>query len=87
MGYHCDVFYEFGQKRVETCVFGLFLMKQDQIDGETVADGWAGTEKQKPLEIQKYLSPTGRPTNRPTYRIACLRLKRFYLANTSIEVQ
>ena len=39
----------------------MFEVKQGQIHGKTVADGWAGAVMQKPLAIQKrYLSTDGR---------------------------
>ena len=37
-------------------------LKQDQIHGRTVVDGWAGAIMQKPPAIQKYPLRTDQPT-------------------------
>ena len=53
------------------------LIKQCQIHGSPVADGWAGAVVQKPLVIQKGYRTDG-PTYRPTRQgvVACPRLKK-----------
>ena len=49
--------------------------KQGRIQGNTVADGWAGAVVRKPLGIQKCDVPTFRPTDTASSGVACLRLK------------
>ena len=49
--------------------------KQDRIDGNPVADGWAGAVMRKPLGIQKCCRRTDGPTETTRCRVACPRLK------------
>ena len=55
------------------------LEKEGRINGNPVADGWAGAVMQKPIAIQKCDGRTDGPTDGPTdtarCRVACPRLK------------
>ena len=52
-------------------IFAIVVRKLGRIHGNPVADGSAGAEMRKPLEIQKYFEQTDGPTNTARCRVAC----------------
>ena len=54
--------------RIKASLWPWIREKQGRIHGRTVADGWAGAVKRKPLGIQKCDGPTDGQTDRPTDR-------------------
>ena len=52
-------------------------IQQGRMNGNPVADGWAGAVMQKPLAIQKCYGRIDGPTDTARCRVACPRLKIF----------